>query len=80
MLVNQKIGELFQLMTKAKAKFKYTLRFAIQHENVLRKESLAKKISNKKPDDFLKEIRSMKNVNASPPNNTEGSNNIKELF
>ena len=70
-------------MTKAKTKFKYTLKFAKQHENVSRKESLAKKISNKKPDDFWKEIRSMKNVNVSPPNNIEGisgSNHITELW
>ena len=52
-------GWIFDLMRQTRSQFKYALRTVKDNENVLRRESLANKLSCSNPNKFWQEIRSM---------------------
>ena len=71
------------LHTKTKMRVKYALRFIKRNESQLRREALAKKLSNSNSDDFWKEIKTINNCNTPLPdsvNNVTGAENILELW
>ena len=62
---------------------KYAIRYIKRNENLLRREALAKKLSNANNDEFWKEIHSINNCNTPLPdtiNNVTGADNILELW
>ena len=66
-----------------RARFKYAIRFIKNHESQLRKDLLAKELSQSKPEDFWKEIRQINNCNIPLPNSVEsitGKEEITELW
>ena len=76
-------GSLFELRKRTRARFKCALRFIKSNEESLRRESLAKKLSNKDVKDFWKEIRYLNNSNMPLPNvidEVHGVNNIVEMW
>ena len=64
---------------RSKAKFKYALRFISRNENLLRKESLAKKLSNLKSKDFWKEIKLINNSKTSLPCSIDNANSPEDI-
>ena len=74
-----KHGPVFDLMKTSRARFKYAIRFLKNHECQLRKDSLAKKLSQSRPDDFWKEIRQVNNCNIPLPNSIEDVTGIDEI-
>ena len=76
-------GWIFDLMRQTRSQFKYALRTVKNNENVLRRESLANKLSCSNPNKFWQEIRSMTSKNTSLPSSIEGVNGkhaISELW
>ena len=76
-------GQLFKLMSVTRARFKYSLRFIKRHENQIRGESLADKLSDKDVNGFWKEVRKINNAKTPLPNNIDdavGSNEITEVW
>ena len=61
-------GQVFNMMQQSRARFKYAIRAVKQRENALRRESLAKKMTNNSNCAFWKEIKKMNNVNTPLPN------------
>ena len=72
-------GQLFDLMQQSRARFKYALRFIKREENAMRRESLAKKMSEKTNSAFWKEIRKMNNANTPLPNTIHGISGRKDI-
>ena len=71
------------MMQQSRARFKYAIRAVNQRENALRRESLAKKMTNNSNCAFWKEIKKMNNANTPLPNCIAGvsvGNNIAELW
>ena len=66
-------------MKSSRARFKYAISFIKNHENQLRKDSLAKKLSQSKPEDFWKDIRQINNCNKPLPNSVEGISGKEEF-
>ena len=76
-------GQVFNMMQQSRARFKYAIRAVKQRENALRRESLAKKMTNNSNCAFWKEIKKMNNVNTPLPNciaEMSGGSNIAELW
>ena len=76
-------GPLHELHKKTKARFKYALRFITKNEKQLRKEALAKKLTDLNPNAFWKEIKLMNNSATPLPVNIDGVNGneaIAELW
>ena len=77
-------GPLHELHKKTKARFKYALRFITKNEKQLRKEALAKKLTDLNPNAFCwKEIKLMNNSATPLPVNIAGVNGneaIAELW
>ena len=65
-------GWIFDLMHQTRYQFKYALRMVKNNENVLRRESLANKLSCSNPNKFWQEIRTMTSKNTSLPSSIEG--------
>ena len=65
-------GWIFDLMHQTRSHFKYALRTVKNNENVLRKESLANKLSCSNPNKFWQEIRTMTSKSTSLPSSMEG--------
>ena len=65
-------GWIFDLMHQTRSQFKYALRTVKNNENVLRKESLANKLSCSNPNRFWQEIRTMTSKSTSLPSSIEG--------
>ena len=65
-------GMLFDIKNRAKVRFKGAMRFIRNNENILRKESLAKKLLCKTDKVYWKEIKLMNNSNLSLPNVIDG--------
>ena len=65
-------GWIFDLMHQTRSQFKYALRTVKNNENVLRKESLANKLSCSNPNKFWQEIRTMTSKSKSLPSSIEG--------
>ena len=74
-----KSGPVFDLMKSSRARFRYAIRFIKNHENQLRMDSLAKELSQSKPEDFWKEIRHINNCNIPLPNSVEGISGKEEI-
>ena len=76
-------GEIDELHRSAKAKCKYAIRFIKNHANDMRRESLAKKLVDKDPKVFWKEIKLM-NASKTPISScidgVSGVCNISELW
>ena len=62
----------FELMRLTRLQFKYSLRYVKQHENIMRKDSLAKKLAMSDPTKFWSEIRMMSGQNNTLPSCVEG--------
>ena len=76
-------GPVYELHVNTKRKVKYAINFIKKNEAQLRKESLAKKLSDCNVKEFWKEIRSMNNSNTPLPeviDNVSGANNILKLW
>ena len=73
-------GAIFKEFTRSKARFKYALRFIPKNETILRKESLAKKMSNLKSNEFWKEIGSINRAKTPLPCTIEDSNGPTEII
>ena len=65
-------GEEFELMRQTRLQFKYALRYVKQHENIMRRDSLAKKLAMSDPTKFWSEIRTMSGQNNALPSCVEG--------
>ena len=72
-------GPVYDLHVKSKARFKYALRFIKNNENALRKEALAKKVTELNPEAFWREIKSINNCNTPLPSSIEGVSGEKEI-
>ena len=72
-------GFLFNEYSKSKARFKYALRYISRNENLLRKEALAKKLSNLKSNEFWKEIKSINNSKTPLPCSIDNANSPEEI-
>ena len=64
---------------RSKAKFKYALRYIKRNENTLRKEALAKKLSDLNVNDFWKEIRKINNSKTTLPSSINNANSPEEI-
>ena len=76
-------GPVFELYKQTKARTKCAIRFIKRHENQLRKEALAKSLSDKDVNGFWKEVRNINNCNTPLPVSVEGvtgEENIAELW
>ena len=75
---------LFDMKNRAKATFKGAMRLIRNNEDILGKESLAKKLLCKNDKVFWKEIKLMNNSNLSLPNviddGVTGSHNIVNMW
>ena len=60
------------MMKLSRASFKYSLRFIKQHESQLRKNALANKLAQGKPDEFWKDVRLMNNCRTPLPCSIDG--------
>ena len=69
-------GEEFESMRQTRLQFKYALRYVKQHENIMRKDSLAKKLAMSDPTKFWSEIRKMSGQNNTLPSCVEGVSGI----
>ena len=70
-------------MKSSRAWLKYAIRFLKNHESQLKKDSLTKKLSQSKSEEFSEEIRQINNCNIFLPNSVEaitGKDNITELW
>ena len=72
-------GYIHDEFIRSKAKFKYALRFISRNENLLRKESLAKKLSNLKSNEFWKEIKLISNSKTSLPCSIDNANSPEDI-
>ena len=76
-------GPIYHLHMKTKMKVKYAIRFVKKNEAQLRKDSLAKKLSNCSSKEFWKEIQSINNSNTPLPeviDNVSGAHNILNIW
>ena len=76
-------GPIYELHVNTKRKVKYAINFIKKNEATLRKESLAKKLSECNIKEFWKEIRSMNNSNTPLPeviDGVAGASNIVKLW
>ncbi len=74
-----KHGPLFEYKKHVHANFKYALHFIKRNENTMRSDSLARKLHNKSPNDFGKEIKQMNNCKTSLPTNIDGVCGSEEI-
>ena len=76
-------GPIYDLHLKSKMNVKYAIRYVKKHEAQLRKDSLAKKLSNCNSKEFWKEIQSMNNSNTPLPDvidSVSGATNILNVW
>ena len=66
-------------MKTSRARFKYAIRLLTNHECQLRKDSLAKKLLERRLDEFWKEIRQGNYCNIPLPNSIEDVTGIDEI-
>ena len=67
-------GPLFNELTRSKARFKYAKRYIDRNEDLLRKESLAKKHSQSNSKDFWLEVKSLNNSKMPLPSSIGDAN------
>ena len=74
---------LFDMKKRTKAQFKGVMRFIKYNEDILKKDSLARKLLSKNDKEFWKEIRVMNSSNMPLPNvidGVTGSVNIVDMW
>ena len=69
-------GGIFNELNRSKARFKYALRFIRKNETMLRKESLAKKMSKLNSNEFWKEISAINNSKTPLPCTVENADGL----
>ena len=72
-------GTIHENYVRSRTRFKYALRFITKNENQMRKEALARNLSNKKITKFWKEISATNNCKTPLPDNIENANGPKEI-
>ena len=72
-------GIVHETFVKSKRQFKYALRFITRNESALRKESLAKKLSQLNRNEFWKEISSINNSKMMLPSSIENATGVDEI-
>ena len=72
-------GLVHDLFVKSKHRFKLALRYITKNEDALRRESLAKKLSQLSSNDFWKEISLINNSRAMLPTSIEGATGTEEI-
>lgn len=75
----QRQGAIFNEFTRSKARFKYALKFIRKNEMILRKESLAKKMTDLSSNDFWKEIGAINNARTPLPCTIEDASGPQEI-
>ena len=76
-------GPIFELKKHTQARFKYAVRFIKQNENSMRKDSLARKLSNLGTNDFWKEVKLINNSKTPLPmdiDGVEGADKIVQVW
>ena len=76
-------GQIFELYRQSKSRCKYAIRYIKRHENSLRKESLARKLVDKNPIEFWKEVKHMNASNTPLPtciDGISGADNIAQMW
>ena len=76
-------GPLFEMHNKTRLRVKYAIRYIKNHETQLRREALAKKLADGKPNEFWKSVQAINNSKTPLPtniDNTTGSENILKLW
>ena len=76
-------GPIFELHKRNKVQCKRAIRFIKNHEQSLRKEALAQKLSDRDPKSFWKEVKLINNSRTPLPSSMEGvcgAKNIAELW
>lgn len=76
-------GPIFEMHCKSRLRVKYAIRFIKNHETQLRREALAKKMTENTSSNFWKEIKSINNTNTPLPtviDGNSGSDKILELW
>ena len=72
-------GLVHNMFVKSKLRFKLALRYITKNEDALRRESLAKKLSQLSSNDFWKEISSINNSRAMLPTSIEDASGADEI-
>ena len=72
-------GPVYDWQVQSKARFKCALRFIKNNENALRKEALAKKLTELNPEAFWREIKTINKCNTPLPSSFEGVSGGKEI-
>ena len=72
-------GPLFENKKRTNAEFKSALRYIKRNENVMRADSLARKLQKNNLHDFWKEIKTLNNVKTSLPSNIDGVCGSEEI-
>ena len=67
-----KQGHLYNLKNSARLRCKYAIRYIDKNNARLRRESLAKKLVDRDPTAFWKEVKLLNNSNVSPPLSVDG--------
>ena len=76
-------GQIFELYRQSKSRCKYAIRYIKRHENSLRKDSLARKLVEKKPRELWKEVKHMNASKTPLPTSIEaisGADNIAQMW
>ena len=76
-------GQIFELYRQSKSRCKYAIRYIKRHENSLRKESLDRKLVDKNPIEFWKEVKHMNASNTPLPtciDGISGADNIAQMW
>ena len=72
-------GPIHDNYVRSRARFKYALRYITKNEDQMRKEALARNLSNKKTTEFWKEISVANNCKTPLPDNIEKANGPTEI-
>ena len=73
-------GPLFHELLRSKARFKYAKRYIDRNEDLLRKESLAKKHSQSNSKDFWSEVKSLNNSKIPLPSTIGDANSPNDIL
>ena len=72
-------GPVFDMMKSSRARFKYSMRYLKQHESQLRKDALANKLLQGKPEEFWKDVRLMSNCRTPLPCSIDGVSGDRDI-
>ena len=72
-------GIIHDMYAKSKRRFKCALRYIKRNESILRKESLARKLSQLSTNDFWREVSSINNSKVMLPSSIENATGVEEI-